>query len=391
MFLSKRLKLKDIVTIRQNLARLLSNPHDFSTPQKTCQPVEMSHSASNVIIPLADPSNQLRYLRADGGVRLGKLLEDLDTFAVHISYKHNDSLKDEENNTTPLGIVTALVDNVVIHQPNIPMDKDLRLKGQVSWVGSSSMEISMSVLDHKTDMNYIDALFVMVARSPETNRAAHVNALERTTAEDRKNYALGELNKRRRIADSKQDLFKSPPSNFESELIHGNFLKTLDPNAGTFSSRVLEENSVWMETCKLKSVLVAMPEHRNIHGKLFGGHIMRKAFELAYSNIKIVTGTSVECVGIDDISFRAPVNIGSLFLLNSQIAYSQDNFAVARLYAMVTDPIKKTNQTTNTFYFIFKTKDGSDMPKVVPRTYGESLLHVDAQRRFEYMYETLKE
>ena len=114
---------------------------------------------------------------------------------------------------------------------------------------------------------------------------------------------------------------------------------------------------------------------------------MRKAFELAYANVKIMTGKPCSCVAIDDISFRAPVNIGSLFLLNSQIAYTFGKYAVARIYATVNDPVKRTDVTTNTFYFIFKTEDGSEMETVVPRTYGESLLNIDAKRRFEQIME----
>jgi len=388
MFKTILLKQKSIIAMRQDLTKLLSSQHDFSKTSSKPIPIPMSHSQSTCLIPLSDEKHQLRYLRHDGEVRLGKLLEDLDTFAVHISYKHNDSQMDGERQSTPLGIVTALVDNIVVHQPNIPVKNDLKLSGQVSWVGSSSMEIKMSVLSADNPKeNYIDAVFVMVARCPETGKAAFVNSLERVTADDRRNYAKGEQNKKKRIEESKKDLFKSPPSEEETIQIHDSFLTTLDPMAATFSSRKLSENSTWMEKHKLKSVLVAMPEHRNIHGKLFGGHIMRKAFELAYANVKIMTGKPCSCVAIDDISFRAPVNIGSLFLLNSQIAYTFGKYAVARIYATVNYPVKRTDVTTNTFYFIFKTEDGSEMETVVPRTYGESLLNIDAKRRFEQIME----
>ena len=35
-----------------------------------------------------------------------------------------------------------------------------------------------------------------------------------------------------------------------------------------------------MEQLKLKNVLVCNPESRNIHNKIFGGWLMRQAFEL---------------------------------------------------------------------------------------------------------------
>ena len=56
--------------------------------------------------------------------------------------------------------------------------------------------------------------------------------------------------------------------------------ETLDESTLSFSSRKLPANSVWMEHLKLKNVLVCNPESRNIHNKIFGGWLMRQAFEL---------------------------------------------------------------------------------------------------------------
>ena len=137
-----------------------------------------------------------------------------------------------------------------------------------------------------------------------------------------------------------------------------------------------------MEGCKLKSALTAMPEHRNIHGKLFGGHIMRKGFELAMANVQLVTKVPLQPIAMDDIEFKNPVEIGSIFLMNSQVAYTEDDTAVVRVYAQVARSKTFELVTTNTFYFMFKSLNGEKMPVVMPRTYGESLLYTDCKRRF---------
>merc|ERR1712173_573094 len=93
-------------------------------------------------------------------------------------------------------------------------------------------------------------------------------------------------------------------------------------------------------------------------GKLFGGHIMRKAYELAYANVQLLAGSPVVPIGVDDIEFKAPVHIGSIFLMNSQVSYTDEDTAVARVYATVRDPYEKTETATNSFYFRFKTIDG---------------------------------
>ena len=38
-----------------------------------------------------EPNNALRYLTMGGGVRIGRILEDMDIFAVHLVFKHVDN------------------------------------------------------------------------------------------------------------------------------------------------------------------------------------------------------------------------------------------------------------------------------------------------------------
>ena len=46
---------------------------------------------------------------------------------------------------SPLVIVTAMVDQIDMKQMEIKADRDLRMLGYVSWVGSTSMEITMKL------------------------------------------------------------------------------------------------------------------------------------------------------------------------------------------------------------------------------------------------------
>ena len=138
-----------------------------------------------------------------------------------------------------------------------------------------------------------------------------------------------------------------------------------------------------------------------------------------------------------DISFQAPVEIGSLLLLNSKILLTDGRKAVIRVHAQVIkpsmpsprnsnseestpssvrrtpkrqgsildaseiiDPVQnlKLNssytvtrmenevETTNVFYFIFESKASLALPEIMPQTYGESLLYIDGQRCLDRMY-----
>ena len=116
--------------------------------------------------------------------------------------------------------------------------------------------------------------------------------------------------------------------------------------------RIKPENTVWFEDAKLKNLIVCQPEHRNRFNKIFGGFIMRQAFELAWANtytFRYIYKDFIEyfskptnfsksrpfCMHMDDIWFKAPVEIGSLLYFNSQICYTQDNYIQTRVSAEV--------------------------------------------------------
>ena len=104
----------------------------------------------------------------------------------------------------------------------------------------------------------------------------------------------------RRYDLSQDSLFKNIPFEGEQELIHDFFMKTVDHKAMSFKARIKPDNSVWMEVgksnlcrlvtecvlqdAKLKNLIICQPEHRNKFNKIFGGFIMRQAFELAWAN-----------------------------------------------------------------------------------------------------------
>ena len=68
------------------------------------------------------------YLSFHDEIRMGKILEDLDSLAGSISYLHCD---DGQENSDPLTIVTASLDRIDLHS-SIPIDQDLKLSGHVT-------------------------------------------------------------------------------------------------------------------------------------------------------------------------------------------------------------------------------------------------------------------
>ncbi|CAF1411584.1 unnamed protein product, partial [Rotaria sordida] len=189
-------------------------------------------SYDEAIIPLAsDVRLRERYANFENKVRFGRILEDLDTMAVHIAYKHNSPQLIKSINVHPLAIVTAAVDRIEVAIAHMHIDRDIRLSGFASFVGKSSMEATLKIDqdNNGTWEHVLHALFVLAARDPRTKKSAKMNPLVGLTEEDHTIIKEGELKRQRRLAEQDKSLFKIPPDTAESTIIHNLFLNTISP------------------------------------------------------------------------------------------------------------------------------------------------------------------
>ncbi|XP_033003141.1 acyl-coenzyme A thioesterase 9, mitochondrial isoform X1 [Lacerta agilis] len=349
--------------------------------QADLPPRKMRDSYIEVILPLgSQPEIREKYLNVHNSVRFGRILEDLDSLGVLICYTHT---KHEAGQMSPLSIVTALVDKIGLWKQDIRPDCDIKFVGNVSWVGRTSMEVKMHMLQFHDGAYYpvLDATFVMVARDPENKRPAFVNPLILESPEEEKIFKEGEANKTRRVDSSRVSLLKMAPTAEERNIVHDIFLNTLDPRTVSFRSRLLPPTAVWMEDAKLKGLEICHPQERNIFNRIFGGFLMRKAYELGWACAYSYGNSRPYVVAVDDIMFQKPVEIGSLLLLSAQVCYTENNNAQVRVHSEVYDPATRVHHTTNVFHFTFMLEN--EIPSIVPRTYGESMLYLDGKRHFD--------
>ncbi|XP_050426709.1 acyl-coenzyme A thioesterase 9, mitochondrial-like [Adelges cooleyi] len=159
---------------RSHLFKYLPESRDELPPRT------MKDSFDRALVPLS--SNimlQNRYTTTRKGLRVGRLLEDMDLFAVWIVFKHIYSPKIPLDVPHPYVAVTLLVDEVIVHPKRYP-DKDLILSGHVSYAGKTSMEITLwldQLQDNKLQ-RVTNANFVFVARDPLNKSSVLVNELE---------------------------------------------------------------------------------------------------------------------------------------------------------------------------------------------------------------------
>jgi acyl-coenzyme A thioesterase 9 len=99
----------------------------------------------------------------------------------------------------------------------------------------------------------------------------------------------------------------------------------------------LPPNHKAMSDSKLENVVVCFPVKRNMYGKIFGGYLMRTAFETALANAALFSKCRPNIMAVDSVVFQKPVEIGSILLLSSQVSYSTERFMQLNVNANVVD------------------------------------------------------
>jgi len=85
--------------------------------------------------------------------------------------------------------------------------------------------------------------------------------------------------------------------------------------------KLIEQALTRRLTCLHAVLQIAYPQEQNIHKKLFGGFLMRRAFELAWATAHVHTRCRPWFMALDDITFLTPVEIGSIIKFDSKVVY----------------------------------------------------------------------
>ncbi|XP_008670323.1 acyl-coenzyme A thioesterase 9, mitochondrial isoform X1 [Zea mays] len=318
-------------------------------------------------------------------VRIGKLLEDLDALAGTIAVKH---CSDEDSTTRPLLVVTASVDKMELKKP-IRVDTDLKIAGAVTYVGRSSIDIQIEVTqvdkdgDNQSDPIALTANFTFVARDSKTGKSAPVNRLSPET--EREKQLFGESEARDKMRKRKREEQKGGLENGIHRLrAEAERLDVLLAEGRVFSDlpALADRDSILLKDTRLENSLVCQPQQRNLHGRIFGGFLMHRAFELAFSTAYAFVGQRPCFLEVDHVDFLKPVDVGDFLRFKSCVLYTQlDNpeqpLVNVEVVAHVTRPELRKSEVSNTFHFTFTVcsdtlKNGLKIRNVVPSTEEEA-------------------
>ncbi|KAJ0260002.1 Uncharacterized protein HA466_0062670 [Hirschfeldia incana] len=323
-------------------------------------------------------------------IRTGKLVEDLDALAGTVSFKHCSS---GDGSARSMILVTASVDRIIMRRP-IRVDADLSIVGAVTWIGRSSMEMQLQVLqtqdaNHPSESVALEANFTFVARDAKTGKSTPINQVTPETEHEKMLWKEAEernkLRKQKRAQGKEEQDKLRDLERLNDLLAEGRVF--LDMPA------LADRNSILIKDTYHENSLICQPQQRNIHGRIFGGFLMRKAFELAFSNAYTFAGVSPRFLEVDRVDFIKPVDVGNFLRFKSRILYTEATSSAEPLInievvAHVTSPELRSSEVSNKFYFTFSVrpeamKDGLKIRNVVPGTEEEArrvIERMDAER-----------
>jgi uncharacterized protein (TIGR00369 family) len=122
------------------------------------------------------------------------------------------------------------------------------------------------------------------------------------------------------------------------------------------------------------------PEHANLLGNVHGGWIMKLVDEagalacMRHAQRKVVT------VAIDSMTFREPIRIGDLIILNAEVSYAGRTSMEAEVHVSAENPITGERTYTNTAYLVYVALDDEGRPTSVPALHAET---EEEKRRME--------
>src|SRR6266498_2982877 len=122
------------------------------------------------------------------------------------------------------------------------------------------------------------------------------------------------------------------------------------------------------------------PEHANLLGNVHGGWIMKLADEAGALSCMRHAQKKVVTVAIDSMTFRQPIKLGDLVILNAQVTYTGRTSMEAEVQVIAENPITGERTHTNTAYLVYVALDDHGRPTSVPGLKAET---EDEIRRME--------
>jgi len=309
-----------------------------------------------------------------GNMRFGLVLEVLDKLAEELALDY------VRRSAPQAWVVTAAIDDIVLRTA-ADVTRDLALHARINWVGRSSMEVGIRA-EHPGPhpVHAASCYFTMVARVGEGDaaRSIAVEPLEYVSEieQHRRDKAIkGRATQRQRL-----DMASQPPTRAEYDLLAKLHSAQEQPDFGQKGGRLAG---------KLTSMSWERmyPEQENVPSKIFGGYLVRRAYELATIQAEEIAPDRPVIVRVNRINFLQPVRIGDKLRFVSRIVHTGRTSLCVEVAIERISRDRVTKALSNTCVFTFVNVDDrmvpQPVPPVYPTTYAEDARWLEAHRRHE--------
>lgn len=143
------------------------------------------------------------------------------------------------------------------------------------------------------------------------------------------------------------------------------------------------ESVVAMKDTRRETTLLMQYQERNRNGKVFGGYLMREAFDISWLTATI-QGELPELLRVDQVLFLKPVPVGSIVEFHSKVTLIQHVEGLGHVMRVVTKAYNEHKEQTNNFNFLFLVRDPNYKRFILPETFDDILDYHEAQRRLSY-------
>jgi acyl-CoA hydrolase len=344
-----------------------------ATPQDD-QPITPHDTRYLLVLPFStDPALARRFLARDsniiGNMRFGKVLETLDKVAENTALAYVNRFYPDAR------VVTAAIDSVVVRSP-ADTRHDLVFSAQINHVGKSSVEVGIRVECLGAGSSHIaSCYFTMVARSTDGGEGKSLTLPPL-------NYQLDIEAKRHRKAEQRRQAYRESLAKAEEmpSLDEYLLLKKLHKEQESPGF-----NGIRAGQLVLESTIRAYPEQENVPKTIFGGYLIRKAYELAALAAEMVAPDRVVPCQVNRINFNQPVLLGDQLKFTARVVYT------GKTTITVQSDIERFSRSagdkalSNSCLFTFRNV-GNDMeprpvPFIYPVTYAEDARFLNAYRQ----------
>jgi acyl-CoA hydrolase len=332
----------------------------------------------------SDPELRRRFMvlnkQLEGNLRFGMLLEELDSVAEETALNYVNRYHADAR------VVTALIDDIFVrHVADI--NRDIVFHARINHVGRSSLVVGIRVEQPGDPLIHIASChFTMVARSGSDEIATSVALPPLAYLDELEHKRFTKVGENRKEYERQQALLSEPPTREEFEMLVK--LHEAQDESGLRVGR-RSQDEVSFRGYKADRLITESwermyPEKENVPRSIFGGYLIRRAYELSSICSDLIAPDRSIIAAVTRINFFQPVRIGDTLHFTSRIVYTSGSFICVEASVERSGSDQTTKSLSNSCFFTFVNVDSNlvhqPVPVIYPATYAEDARYLAAHR-----------